>query len=322
MVPIVPMRIASVKGKPIVIDTVPPDTTGAAQARGRSQRGGNRPPGGWAVRREYRSTYRDTTTSSETIVAGSWWQPGSRPAPGTPTLISVDEDIARDIGVGLGDEIVWDIQGVKVPTKVANLRRVDWGRFQTNFFVVFQSGSLDAAPQMLVTLTRVDSAAARGRLQRQVAERYPNVSAIDLAQVQQAIENVLGKAALAVRFLAFFSLAAGTIVLVGAVTTARFQRIREGVLLKTLGATRYQVLRVLLAEYAALGILSAATAIVLSSTAGWALAKWLFEVRFDLPFVSLTALTLGCIALTLTVGLWNSGEVLRRSPLAILREET
>ena len=320
MVPIVPMRIASLKGRPVVVDTVRPDSAAAPPERGRG-RGGNRPSGGWAVRREYRSTYRDSVTASEKIVAGSWWKPGSKPEAGAAALISLDEDIAQDIGAGLGDEIVWDVQGVKIPTKVANLRRVDWGRFQTNFFVVFQNGVLDAAPQMLVTLTRVDSAAARGRLQRQVAERYPNVSAIDLSQVQQAIESVLGKAALAVRFLAFFSLAAGTIVLVGAVTTARFQRMREGVLLKTLGATRYQVLRILFAEYAALGTLSAATAIVLSSSAGWALAKWLFEVRFDLPILSLTGLTLGCIALTLAVGLWNSGEVLRKSPLAILREE-
>jgi putative ABC transport system permease protein len=172
---------------------------------------------------------------------------------------------------------------------------------------------------MSVILTRADSAADRGQLQRQIAERYPNVSAFDLSQIQQAIESVLDKATLAVRFLALFSLAAGTIVLIGAVTTARLQRLREGVLLKTLGATRRQVLRILIAEYVALGVLSAAVAIVLSATAGWALAKWVFEARYDLPILSLTGLTALLISLTLLVGLWSSAEVLKRPPLEVLR---
>jgi putative ABC transport system permease protein len=192
---------------------------------------------------------------------------------------------------------------------------------QTKLFVVFEPGWLDRAPQMLVTLTRVDSAATRGQLQRRVAERYPNVSAIDLAQEQQAIEAVLDQATLAVRFLALFSLAAGTIVLLGAVTTARLQRLREGVLLKTLGATRKQVLRILVAEYVALVLLAATVAIVLSGVAGWAIARWVFEARYDLPVVALSGLTATLVALTLAVGLWSSAEVLKRPPLEVLRTE-
>ncbi len=234
----------------------------------------------------------------------------------------MDADLARDLGVTIGDEIVWDVQGVQVPSKVVNLREIDWGRFQTNFFIVFESGVLEQAPQMLVTLTRVDSAAVRGQVQRQIAEKFPNVAAIDLSQVQEAIEGVLAKAALAVRFLALFSVAAGTIVLIGAVTTARLQRLREGVLLKTLGATRRQVLRILVAEYVALGLLAATVAIVLSAVAGWALAKWVFEARYDLPLGSLTGLTALLVLLTLLVGLWSSAEVLKRPPLAVLRSDT
>ena len=283
------------------------------------------------MRREYRSTYRDTMTSSERLVAGKWWGTDGqtegrtdgqtdRPAAG-PTLISVEADLARELGVTVGDEIVWDVQGIPVVSRVANLREVEWARFQTNFIVVFQSGVLEAAPQMHVTLARVDSAAARGRVQRRVAERYPNVAAIDLSQIQQAIEAILSKAALAVRFLAFFSLAAGAVVLVGAVTSARLQRLREGVLLKTLGATRGQVLRILLVEYAALGLLAGFAAIALSSTAGWALAKWFFKARFDLPALNLTGLALALVTLTIAVGLWNSAEVLKRPPLESLRAE-
>ena len=323
-VPIVPMRIAILKGKPVVPDTTPRDTTeqdGQQGGGGRRGRGGpgRGPPGGWAIRREYRSTYRDQLTDSEKLLLGQWWK---GPGGDGPARVSIEQDLATELGVTVGDEIVWDVQGTKIPSKVANLRTVDWGRFQTNFFVVFESGVLEKAPQMLVTLTRVDSAAARGKLQRRIAERFPNVSAIDLSQVQEAIESVLSKATLAVRFLALFSLAAGTIVLVGAVTTARLQRLREGVLLKTLGATRAQVLKILIAEYAALGLLSATVAIVLSAGAGWALAKWVFDSRYDLPIAALSGLTALLVLVTLLVGLWSSAEVLKRPPLEILRSDT
>ncbi len=325
-VPIVPMRIASVKGQEVrppvtaadSADAEGPPSEGEENADGNQQQGPRR-PGGWAVRREYRSTYRDSLTDSEKLVEGAWW---SGPRGDGPARISVDREVALELGVGIGDEIVWDVQGVRIPSQVTSIREIDWGRFQTNFFVVFESGVLDQAPQMLVTLTRADSAAVRGQIQRQIAERYPNVSAIDLSQIQQAIESVLDKATLAVRFLALFSLAAGTIVLIGAVTTARLQRLREGVLLKTLGATRRQVVRILVAEYAALGILSALVAIVLSAGAGWALAKWVFEARYDLPIGALSGLTALLVSLTLLVGLWSSAEVLKRPPLEILRTDT
>ena len=326
-VPIVPMRVYSVRGTLIKPDTVARDTTddggggggGGGGRRGRPGGPGQGPPGGWAVRREYRSTYRDSLTNSEKLVSGVWWTPGTR---GTgPARISVDVDLADELGVKLGDEIVWDVQGVQIPSTVTNFRQIDWGRFQTNFFVVFENGVLDQAPQMSVLLTRADSAVERGQLQRTIAEKYPNISAFDLSLVQQALEGVLAKATLAVRFLALFSLVAGTVVLVGAVTTARLQRLREGVLLKTLGATRGQVLRILITEYIALGILAAVVAIGLSSVAGWALAKWVFEARFDLPVVALSGLTLLLVGLTLLVGLWSGAEVLKRPPLAILRAE-
>jgi putative ABC transport system permease protein len=292
-----------------------------------AQRADNRartrtPPGGWAGRREYRSSYRDTLTRTERVVEGSWWGPGtSAPARGEPALLSLEDGIASELGVTLGDEIVWDVQGAEVRTTVANLREVDWRRFETNFFAVFQPGVLEKAPQMYVTLVRVDSAAERGRLQRRMAERYPNVTAIDLSQVQLALESILNRGIVIVEFLAGFSLVTGSIVLVGAVSASRMQRIREAVLLKTLGATRAQVLRILVSEYTALGVMAALASVVLATMAGWALATWVFEAEFYLPVAELAGLTLLLVALTLLVGLWNSAEVLKRAPLAVLREE-
>jgi putative ABC transport system permease protein len=161
----------------------------------------------------------------------------------------------------------------------------------------------------------------RGALQRRLAERLPNVTAIDLTIIQGALERLVDRVSLAIRFMALFTLATGTLVLIGALATSRFQRIREGALLRTLGATRAQLLRIVLAEYAALGLLAALAAAVLSTAAAWALARWVFEDTFAVPAGPLAGLTLGVVVLTVVVGLANSREVIRRTPLEILRQE-
>jgi putative ABC transport system permease protein len=306
-VPIVPMRIASVKGRPvrgILSDT---SDTGAGS-------------GSWAFRREYRSTYRDTLVASERLAAGAWWT-ARTPAAGELPGISVESGLALELDVGLGDEIVWDVQGIQIPTRVASLREVDWARFEPNFFVVFEPGSLEGAPHTLVTLTRIEQPAARGSFQRRLAERLPNVTTLDLSVVQEALERLVDRVVLAIRFMAAFTLATGTLVLIGALATSRFQRIREGALLRTLGATRSQLFRIVLAEYFALGAMAAVVAAVLSAAAAWALAKWVFEGRFSPQPIPLAALVLGVVALTVVVGLANSREVIRRTPLEVLRGE-
>ena len=271
MVPIVPMRIQSVKGTPVESILGAPVKT---EEPGRSPR--------WAFRREYRSTYRDSLTSSEAVIAGAAWAPGAGRG-GAPVPISVEEGLARELKVGVGDEIVWDVQGVAVPSRVAALREVEWARFEPNFFVVFAAGPLDRAPQTFATLARQEDPARRALLQRRIVESFPNVTAVDLSQIQEALEAMVSRVALAIRFMALFSLATGLVVLLGAVASSRQQRVREGVLLKALGATRHQVLRVLLAEYLSLGTLSAVAGLALAAVAAWALLRFVFEAPFAMP---------------------------------------
>jgi putative ABC transport system permease protein len=275
--------------------------------------------GRWAFRREYRSTYRDTVVGSEKVLVGDWWKPG---VSGSGTIpISVEVEVAGELGITIGDTLVWDVQGLPVTTRVVNLREVNWARMEPNFFVVFPDGPLNAAPQMFVVLSRIPDPAARGTVQRQVVERFPNVTSLDLTQIQASIENLIDKVVLVIRFMALFSLATGAVVLVGAVATSRFQRIREGVLLKTLGATRKQILQILLVEYLFLGTLAVALALLLSTGAGWLLMKYVFESDFAIPFDSLTMLAAGMLALTVAVGLLNSTEIFRKTPLEVLRAE-
>ena len=138
-------------------------------------------------------------------------------------------------------------------TRITSIREVDWARFEPNFFVVFAPGALESAPQTALLMTRIASAAERGAFQRRIAERLPNVTSLDLSSVQETLERLIDRVVLAIRFMALFTLGTGTLVLVGALATSRFQRMREGALLRTLGATRGQLLRVVVSEYASLG---------------------------------------------------------------------
>ncbi len=307
-VPIVPMRIQSIRGRAVAL--IAADTA----VRARQRRGG----GGWALRREYRSTYRDTVVASEKVIAGRWWR-APRPA-AAPVPVSLEADVAADLGVRIGDEMVWDVQGVPVTARVANLRDVEWARFEPNFFAVFASGALERAPQSYVILTRTPDASARGRLQRELAERYANVTSFDVAVVQEAVERLVNRVVFAIRFMALFSLATGAVVLAGAVSTSRYQRLRESALLKTLGASRRQVIQVVLAEYIALGLLASAAALVLAIGAGWALAHFLFDIPFRLPLGQAAGLVAGMAVLAVCIGAWGSIEVVRRTPLEVLRE--
>ena len=139
--------------------------------------------------------------------------------------------------------------------------------------------------------------------------------------MQEALERLVGRVALAVRFMALFSIGVGILVLIGALATSRFQRMREGALLRTLGATRSQIFSVIVAEYLALGLFASVVAVLLAVAAGWALARFVFEGSFSLPVIPLGGLALGVIALTILVGLANSREVVRETPLEVLREQ-
>ncbi|HEX6993654.1 MAG TPA: FtsX-like permease family protein [Gammaproteobacteria bacterium] len=328
-VPLVSMRVAAVKGEPVR----PVNVTLDSPEDGReTERGRGDGPRGWAVRREYRSTFRNVLSDSERLVAGKWWGNGAAgegaPLAGAaadpkaaPYEVSLEQEIAEELGVGVGDRIDWDVQGVIVPTVVTSIRAVDWARLEPNFFAVFEPAALEAAPQMWVLLAHGEDADARALAQRDVVAEHSNISAIDLTLVQAALDEVIGRVSVVIRFLAGFSVATGFVVLLGAVATGRLQRIRESVLLKTLGATRRQIGAILLAEYAALGLLAAIVGAGLSLAAAWALARYLFDVPFAAEPVTLVALAAGVAALSAVIGLSGSREVFRSTPMEALREE-
>jgi putative ABC transport system permease protein len=161
----------------------------------------------------------------------------------------------------------------------------------------------------------------RSEIQRQVVERYPNVSALDLTQVQRSLDDVIGRVTAVIRFLAAFCIATGFIVLLGSVATSRLQRVRESVLLKALGATRRQIGSILLVEYLVLGLLAALVGVVLSAGAGWSLSRWVFDLPFDFASLPLAALVTSVAVLSAAIGVWGSREVFARTAMEAIREE-
>jgi putative ABC transport system permease protein len=299
------MRIAAINGKTIS------DMPAARERGGRA---------GWAFRREFRSTYRDKPAASETIVSGKWFGAKALTAAQDTGEISLEEGIAKELIVKLGDIIVWNVQGVEIPTRVTSLRKVVWTRFEPNFFVVFAPPVLKDAPKQYVLLTQVKDPQGVTLLQREVVNRFPNISSIDLTSIKRTVDRIVGRVSLAIRFMALFSLAVAIPVLFSAVAATRRARVREGVLLRTLGATRGQIAKILLAEYSLLGVLGGLTGMLLSMAGGWAVVRYLFKMPFALPLAPITGIALVIVALTLLIGLLAGRDVFRETPIAALRD--
>jgi putative ABC transport system permease protein len=276
------------------------------------------PARNWALRREYRSTYRDSVVATEKLLTGEWF--GERQLPGGVYEVSLERDITEELKATLGDTLQWDVQGVTIRTVLTSTREVDWGRFEPNFFAVFPAAALRGAPAQFVTIAAVASDTAVARLQREAVRRYPNVSSIDLSLVRGTITQIVDKVTLTVRFLALFSLAMGVPVLFSAVAATRRDRLREGVLLKTLGATRAQIGRILLAEYAVLGVLGSLTGMVLAIGGAWGLVTFVFQGTFTLAVWPALGIAATMTALAVSIGLLTGRDVFRETPMAALRE--
>ena len=317
-VPIVPMRIRAIDGTPVrdLPDTMP----------------GGEERSDWALRREYRSTYRDTLTAGELLVEGEWdgrdgrdGQDGRGGQAGQDgesiARIAVEQELAAELGIGPGSRITWDVQGVPLESEVTAIREVDWARFEPNFFVVFESGVLDRAPQTWVALAAVPDPARRGRLQRTIVERHANIAVIDVTQVVARIQEIVDRVVFAIRFLATFSLVTGVVVLAGAIAASRMARIRESALLRTLGATRRQLLDVAAAEFTLLGGLAALAGTGLALIAGWLLALRVFRTPYGIPALPLLGLAALVVALTVAGGLLQAAAIARRTAREALASE-
>lgn len=295
-VPVVTMRIEEINGKKASADT------------------NNRR----AYRSEIRATYQDTLTAAEKIVSGKWL---GKVKPEETIYISLDQRYAEQIHVGLNDKILFNVQGMMLSTVVGSLREVNWSRMQTNFRVVFPSGVLEAAPQFHVLMTRVPGSEQSAKFQGEVVKNFPNVSVIDLDLVLKLLDELLGKIGFVIQFMAGFSMVTGWIVLVSAVLTSKNQRIKESILLRTIGASKKQIMGINTIEYFFLGAFAAATGLLLSIGASWALAKFSFDASFIPPLWPTLILFSSVVLLVMVTGILSTRSILNQPPLKILRSE-
>lgn len=301
LVPIITCRIASVKGKSVA--TIQKDTSDAIP--------------NWAITREYRVTYRDTLTASEELLDGDLQHISN-----DSIYVTISEGMQENLEVSMGDRVVFDVQGVYITTYVGGVREVDWPTDPPNFIFVFPTEVLEEAPQIYVLTTRIDAQNKANTYQRELVASFPNVSLIDLRLILSTIDEFFDKVSFVIQFMALFSIITGLVVLTGAVVNSKYVRLKENVLLRTIGALKKQIQRMTVLEYAYLGFFAGLTGIGLSLISGWVLAIWFFEIIFFPDLFSLSAIWIAIIFLTVLVGWLNTRDVVNSSPLEVLRKES
>ncbi len=302
VVPIITCRLSALKNK--TIEEIQTDTIDIPD---------------WALTREYRVTYRDSLIASEELIKGvlQKYSPGKRDS----IYVTISDGMHETLRLDIGDSLVFNVQGVEMKARISGIRDVEWPKDPPNFIFVFPKGVLEKAPQIFVATTRVNDPRVASRFQQALVTDFPNVSLIDLRLVLSTVNTLFEKIGLVVRFLALFSIVTGLVVLAGAVINSKFVRMKENVLLRTIGARTNQLTKITLIEYGYLGIFSALTGMILSLGGGWLLTKFFFEVQFSADVTELLIIGWGVVALTIFIGWFNSREVISTPPLQVLRKE-
>jgi putative ABC transport system permease protein len=250
-------------------------------------------------------------------VKGEWWKPGEVFA---KPMVSIEEEAAKHLGVDVGSTVAFDIQGAVVSAEVRSIRKVEWGNFSTNFYMILSPRSLDGAPVTYVATVRV-SPEDEVPIQQAVVASFPNVSAIHIGDVLQNFARVLDRLSLAIRAVALFCVLAGGFVMAAALAATRYRRLYESVILKALGATRGLIARSFAAEYALLGGVAGLIGVFLGSLLSWAVLTYFFELTWSLqPGILISGVGL-TVLLTLVVGFLSTYRLLGQRPLAVLRHE-
>ncbi len=301
-IPIVTMRVDALNGTPV--DVIRKDTTSQV--------------GRWILNHEFRVTYRDSLIGSERLLSGNWI---GNVDSDVDVPISVSSDFANMAKVSIGDPVSFNVQGKIMNTVVQSVREVDWSRLQPNFSVVFPAGVLEKAPQFGVMTTRTNDDLGSAKLQQQLVSKFPNVSILDLKRILSLLEEILGKISWVINFMAFFSIFVGVAVLMGAIYSSKHQRVKQGALLRTLGAQGSQILKMIAIEYAVLGFLGAFMGVVLAVLGSSLLAYMLFETTFAPSLIPFTIILPAITLLVFALGVGNSISIVRNSPLSVLKKE-
>jgi len=298
-VPMLRGRIVRVAGVPS--DQVKPDADAA-----------------WVLRGDRGVTFSATLPKNSSLVEGEWW-PADHAG---PALVSLEKGIADGLGLKLGDTITVNVLGREVTATIANLRRVDWESLAINFVMVFSPSAFAGAPYTVLTTLALPGAgdvAAEAQLMKDAGKAFPTVTAVRVREALDRISSILGQLMVAIRAASSIALAASVLVLAGALAAGLQGRVHDTVVLKTLGATRRQLLFTFGYEYGLLGLAAALFGVGVGSLAAWGVVAGVMRQDFSyLPAEALLAAFLA-MALTVALGLAGTWRLLGRKAAPVLR---
>jgi len=294
-------RIVKLNGVPVDKVEVSPDTR-------------------WVLAGDRGLTYADKVPGSATIEEGEWWPKGYS----GPPLVSFDGELAKGLGLKLGDNITVNILGRNVEAKISSMRKIDWESLAINFVMVFSPNTLEGAPHRLITTLELPKGTAsekEAKIIQSLAERFPLVTAIKISDIVDAAKAMLAKLMTAIRATAGFTLLIGAAVLAGAVAAGQQRRKYVAVLYKTLGATRGRIIVAELLEFGALGLATALLAALIATITAWALCTFAFDIKFVFAPGAAVQTVLLALVLVLAVGAITTWRVLSVKAALYLRAE-
>ena len=297
MLPLMRGRLTGIDGRPV------------AQMRFADHRGEQ------FANREQNLTWSATIGAGNRVVAGRWWSPADYGQP----LVSISTEFEKWLGLRIGDRLTFDIAGETLTVRVASIRKVKWDSFRPNFFIVFAPGPLDKVAGTYLTSAYLAPGPAESLAE--LARRFPSVSIFDIDDLLADVRSMLDKAVLAVQSVFVFTLIAGLTVLLAAVQSSRDERRYESAILRTLGASRRTVLKGVLAEFAAIGVLAGLIAAAGASVAAYFLTTRVLDLPYAFsPWACVTGLVGGGLVVAAS-GWLATRAVVRQPPLATLRAD-
>lgn len=280
-----------------------------------------RPPedAAWVLDGDRGITYADTVPEGSSLTEGAWWsaEQGAKP------LVSFEADLARQLGLKLGDTVTVNVLGRDLTATIFNLRRVEWRNLGINFVMVFSPGTFRGAPHSdLATLTLPGGtdAAAENHILRDVAKTFPSVSAVRVKDALDAIGDLVGRLVLAIRGASAVAVLASLFVLAGAIAAGHRARLYDAVVLKVLGARRSRLLAAYALEYAALGLATALFGLMAGTLAGWVIVAKVMHLDFRLDLSGALAAATAAVALAILLGLAGTWRILGQKPAPYLRQ--
>jgi len=273
--------------------------------------------GHWVIEGDRAVSYAEDVPVRTTLVAGDWWDDDYS---GPPQLSFAAEE-AREMGIGLGDQITVNILGRDITAMVTSLREVDFSSVGMGFVLLMNPGAVEDAPHTFIATVYADSEAAEEAILRDVTDRYPNATAINVRDALSRVTDLLASLASATSWGAAVTLLTGFLVLIGAAAADSRARTYEAAILKTLGATRGQILWSIALRALILGVVAGAVALAAGIGGGWAVSRFIMDTSYAVIWPSALAIVAGGVLVTLLAGLAFAWRPLRAAPARILRTQ-